>query len=395
VTVTGTGFTGATAVSFGSTPAASFTVDGDTSIRALSPPASAGTVDITVTTAGGTSATSPSDQFTFVAVPTVSSVSPASGPVSGGTLVTITGTSFIAVASVSFGDTPAGFTVNDPSSITAVSPAAEATDTVDVTVVTVGGTSPTTAADQFTYTTSTATSSCGDGSVNPGEQCDDGAANGLPGDCCTVTCTFRPAGTACADDGSLCTADICDGAGTCTHPVAPSATCTPPDLATGALLDMRLPKRSGKGGNQTQFKWAKGPVVPRTDFGTPGDPPAGDQFELCVYDQTAPGRYALVLSGSPSVRGGGVWTAKQSVWKFKSSTGRPDGIVGVTLKAAKTPLEAKVQMKAARSPSFGPLPLHGNPSVIAQVRTTLGPCWSATFPKPAVNTVKEFKAKSH
>jgi hypothetical protein len=73
----------------------------------------------------------------------------------------------------------------------------------------------------------------------------------------------------------------------------------------------------------------------------------------------------------------------------------PNGIVGVTLKAAKTPLEAKVQMKAASSPSFGPLPLHGNPSVIAQVRTTLGPCWSATFPRPAVNTVQEFKAKSH
>ena len=160
-------------------------------------------------------------------------------------------------------------------------------------------------------------------------------------------------------------------------------------------MDMRLPKRAGKGGNRTQFKWAKGPVVPLADFGTPGDPPAGDQFELCVYDQTASGSYALVLSGSPSVRGGGVWTAKRSVWKFKSSTGMPNGIVGVTLKAAKTPLEAKVQMKAASSPSFGPLPLHGNPSVIAQVRTTLGPCWSATFPRPAVNTVQEFKAKSH
>jgi hypothetical protein len=73
-----------------------------------------------------------------------------------------------------------------------------------------------------------------------------------------------------------------------------------------------------------------------------------------------------------------------------------DGIVGVTLKAATTPLEAKVQMEAASSPSFGPLPLHGNPSVIAQVRTSLGPCWSAaTFPTSAVNTMTEFKAKSH
>jgi cysteine-rich repeat protein len=398
VTVTGTGFTGATAVSFGATPAATpFTVDGDTSITAVSPPANAGTVDITVTTAGGTSATSPSDQFTFVAIPTVSGISPAGGPVSGGTLVTITGTSFIDVASISFGDTPAGFTVNGPSSITAVSPAVEAPDTVDVTVVTVGGTSLTTAADQFTYGTSTGTPTCGDGMVDPGEQCDDGAANGQPGDCCTVTCTFQPAGTVCADDGNLCTADRCDGAGTCTHPAAPAATCTPPDLATGASLHMQMPKPGRKPKrvrNQTQFIWGKGPAVPLADFGAPGDPPGGDLFELCVYDQTAPGSYALVLSGSPSVSGGGVWTAKQGVWKFKNSTGLPNGIVGATLKAGTTPLKAKVQMKAASSPSFGPLPLRGNPSVIAQVRSSLGPCWGATFSKSGVNTGAEFKAKS-
>jgi hypothetical protein len=42
--------------------------------------------------------------------------------------------------------------VNDDASITAVAPAAEALDTVDVTVATLGGTSPRSAADRFTYT---------------------------------------------------------------------------------------------------------------------------------------------------------------------------------------------------------------------------------------------------
>jgi hypothetical protein len=62
VTITGTGFLGASAVNFGSAPAASFTVISDTQITAVSPVQSASTVDVTVTTAA-TSATSAADQF--------------------------------------------------------------------------------------------------------------------------------------------------------------------------------------------------------------------------------------------------------------------------------------------------------------------------------------------
>ena len=66
VTITGTGFTGATAVEFGSTPATGFIVNSDTSITGDSP-AGSGAVDVTVITGGGTSATAPADQFTYVA----------------------------------------------------------------------------------------------------------------------------------------------------------------------------------------------------------------------------------------------------------------------------------------------------------------------------------------
>ena len=64
MTITGTGFTGATAVDFGTTAATNVTVVSDTTITADSP-AGTGTVDVTVTTPGGTSATSPADQFTY------------------------------------------------------------------------------------------------------------------------------------------------------------------------------------------------------------------------------------------------------------------------------------------------------------------------------------------
>jgi IPT/TIG domain len=101
LTISGTGFMGATGVHFG-TAAASFTVNGDTSITAVSPAASTGTVDVTVTTPGGTSSASSGDQFRFIAAPAVSGISPDSGPVNGGTLVTITGANFIDVTAVDF-----------------------------------------------------------------------------------------------------------------------------------------------------------------------------------------------------------------------------------------------------------------------------------------------------
>ncbi len=67
VTLTGTGFTGATGVSFGTVAATSFACSGDTSCSATSPAEGAGTVDVTVTTPAGTSATTNGDQFTYLA----------------------------------------------------------------------------------------------------------------------------------------------------------------------------------------------------------------------------------------------------------------------------------------------------------------------------------------
>ena len=66
VTITGTGFTGATAVAFGGLAAKSYTVNSDTQITATSPGGS-GTVDIKVTGPNGTSVPTSNDHFTYVA----------------------------------------------------------------------------------------------------------------------------------------------------------------------------------------------------------------------------------------------------------------------------------------------------------------------------------------
>jgi hypothetical protein len=146
VTITGTNLTGATDVSFGGTPA-SYVVNDATQITATSPPG-AGTVDVTVTTAGGTSSAAGTDNdFTYVAAPNVTDVTPATGPEAGGTTVVITGTDLTGASDVTFGGTTALFTVDSATQITATSPAG--TGTVDVVVTTPGGSA--TATGAFTY----------------------------------------------------------------------------------------------------------------------------------------------------------------------------------------------------------------------------------------------------
>src|SRR5262249_17126064 len=80
----------------------------------------------------------------------VTNVNPNTGPASGGTSVTITGTNFSGATAVRFGRNAAGsFTVNSATQITATSPAG--IGTVDVTVTTEAGTSAISSGDRFTY----------------------------------------------------------------------------------------------------------------------------------------------------------------------------------------------------------------------------------------------------
>jgi uncharacterized membrane protein len=80
----------------------------------------------------------------------VGKVEPNHGSPSGGTTVTITGTGLFGATAVKFGSTSAkSFTVNSATSITAVSP--KGRGTVDVTVTTPAGTTPTSPVDQFTF----------------------------------------------------------------------------------------------------------------------------------------------------------------------------------------------------------------------------------------------------
>jgi hypothetical protein len=145
VLINGTGFAGATSVSFGAAgPGTNLVVRSDTQL-VVAPPspsdtvADSQTVDVTVTGRGGTSSPNPpGDRFTWYEAPRVDAITPATGPATGGTPVTITGAHFLGAISVTFSGpfgsgTAPTFVVNSDSQITTVTPPGDRDEFVQVT----------------------------------------------------------------------------------------------------------------------------------------------------------------------------------------------------------------------------------------------------------------------
>lgn len=156
VTISGTNFVAGATVQFGGTAASNVSVTSPTTLTAVTPARTAGSVTVTVTNPSSLSGEL-ANGFTYVApstTPSVSSVSPNTGPTSGGTNVTITGVNFVTGASVTFGAFAAtNVTVTSSTTITATTPAGTAGP------VTVRVTNPNTEfgtlANAFTYVTPT------------------------------------------------------------------------------------------------------------------------------------------------------------------------------------------------------------------------------------------------
>ena len=151
VTITGTGFVATPTVTFGGTSATNVAFVNSTTITCTTPAHAAGAVDVVVTNPDTQTGTG-TNAFTYVAAPTVSSVSANSGTTSGGTNVTITGTGFVATPTVTFGGTSAtNVAFVNSTTITCTTPA-HAAGAVDV-VVTNPDTQTGTGTNAFTYQT--------------------------------------------------------------------------------------------------------------------------------------------------------------------------------------------------------------------------------------------------
>ncbi len=228
VTITGTGFLAGASVDFGGSACGSVVVVNATTITCTTTSHAAGAVTVTVTnsdTQSGNQATA----YTYDPPPTVSGVSPTSGILAGGTAVTITGTGFLAGATVDFGGSNCGgVTVVSATSITCTT-TAHATGAVTVTVTNTD-TQSGNLASAYTYDPNPTVTS-----VSPTS----GATTGST--LVTVNGTNFVSGATVDFGGSACTpvTFVNSTQLTCTTTAhvagAVTATVTNPDTQTGAL----------------------------------------------------------------------------------------------------------------------------------------------------------------
>jgi len=123
VLIEGANFQNGATVKFGDVAAVSTLVNSATSISATAPAHDVGSVSITVTNSDGQSAVSSASYVYELPGPAITSITPATGPTSGGTPFTITGSTFNAGATVSIGGLPASAVqVVDATTINATTP---------------------------------------------------------------------------------------------------------------------------------------------------------------------------------------------------------------------------------------------------------------------------------
>ncbi len=152
VTITGTGFTPGSTVKFGSTPATSVTVAGGTSMTATSPPGS-GTVDVTVTSANGTSSASSADRFTYgLRMLTAATLPPATVGRAYTAQLAATGGTAPYTWSLASGSLPAGLSLDDATGVISGTPTAAGTATFTVQAADSTAPTPDTATESLSLT---------------------------------------------------------------------------------------------------------------------------------------------------------------------------------------------------------------------------------------------------
>jgi hypothetical protein len=268
VTITGTELASTQTVEFGGREAGEIVSRSATEVVVKAPEHAAGTVDITATTPGGTSATSGADHYNFVAPPAVIGVSPAVGPTVGGGAVVIGGLRLGSATRVEFGGVEAAIVESSETAIKAIAPP-QAAGAVHVRVTTIGGMSSEFPADEYTYVGPQAltvtTAGSGSGSVS----CDGGScASSYPyGSVVTLSASaasgseFTGFSGACSSTGS-CTVTINGGtavSATFDKKAEPAPAPAPAPQSTGGTG--RAASSGTVSGNQASIKVTCGGAV--------------------------------------------------------------------------------------------------------------------------------------
>lgn len=226
---------------------------------------------------------------------------------------------------------------------------------------------------------------CSDGILEAGEACDDG--NLTDGDCCSSTCLWEAAGSACADEGDLCTRDVCNGTGTCVHDASPLTSCL---VAPRGKLQITNDANDAK--DKLILQMQNAPGLSPADL---GDPTAKDAYRACIF---GPDRLLLSAEIAPGglCDGKPCWAETTGGYTYKDKNGTHDGLTLLALKASAKP-KTKINAKG-KGPNLAPAPLPFPAPVMAQiVNGGTGQCFETYFLEPTAvkrNTPTSYDAKA-
>ena len=202
---------------------------------------------------------------------------------------------------------------------------------------------------------------CGTGTIDLRETCDDGNLD--DGDGCSATCGVEPCwtcsgepsactpltGTPCDDSDPCTSGDTCTSAGACVGGPIVCAPCLACGAGGACVAAPRSPCKASARPEKSvlAFKnvadaekdklawtWKRGAP---TMLGELGDPPGGDGYVLCLYDETGvvPALlFRATVPGGGTCDGGPCWTPKSDRgFGYKNKAGAPDGVVSTRLRS--------------------------------------------------------------
>ncbi|HEY6729823.1 MAG TPA: IPT/TIG domain-containing protein [Solirubrobacterales bacterium] len=321
VTITGTNLGSATSVKFAS-GTATITENTATQIKVTLPGCTAGAKDLRVVTAGGESSNTSADDYTCTAAPSITSINPAKGPLTAGTQVTITGTNLGSATSVKFGSGTATITENTATQIKVTLPACTA-GAQDIRVVTAGGESSNTSADDYTCVGPLALTVSKAGSGSGAVTCDGGP--------CASSYPYGAKVTlaASADSGSSFAgwSGACSGTGDCVVMI---------EAATSVTATFNANPSSGGGGG------GGGTTPPPSNEAKPGS--AKPQGQNMILKVTVPGAGTLRATGknlataTATAKGAGTASLKLKLTSAGKKALKKKGKLKVKVKIVFTPV---------------------------------------------------------
>lgn len=213
----------------------------------------------------------------------------------------------------------------------------------------------------------TAVRTCPDGTLDAGEECDDG--NFVPDDGCSNLCVGAPV---MCDDDDPCTRSVLDPMAGCLHLDMPQTGCR-----AAGKSQLRL-KRLATDAAGLTWKWLKGAATTQAEFGVPT---GTDAFTLCIYAGSA-GASVWRADVPPDAN---AWRAiSDKGWKYKDRAATADGVQAIVLKAGadgKAKAIVKGRGPALPDPAPGTLPVaaDGFPVTVQLFNGSSNQCWTSVF----------------